>query len=95
MVHQCGVSIVEDKNLNTLKVDELYSSLKSHESILNNVGEQDEERALHVQSMPIGDQHNKRDKGRGLGSFYIMRDRGRGCGRSSDVTQFIDSSKQH
>lgn len=41
-------SIVEAKNLNTLIVNERCSSLKSHESILNIIGDLDEERALHV-----------------------------------------------
>lgn len=68
-------SIVEVKNLNKLTVDEFSGSLKSHESILNIAGEQEEEKSLHIKSSPFGESSRHGGRGRGHG-FY--RGRGRG-----------------
>lgn len=48
-------SIVEEKNLNTLTIDELSGFLKSHESLLNIEVEQEEEKALHIKSFSFGE----------------------------------------
>lgn len=58
-------SIIEVKNLNTLTIDKLSGSLKSHESILNLAGEQEEEKALHVKSSPFGEHSNRGGRGHG------------------------------
>lgn len=49
-------SIIEAKDLNTLTVKALRSSLKSRESILN-LASEEEEKALHAKSSPFGE-HN-------------------------------------
>ncbi|XP_039122119.1 uncharacterized protein LOC120258749 [Dioscorea cayenensis subsp. rotundata] len=88
-------SIVEAKDLNTLAIDALCGSLRSHESILNNAGDQDEDKALHVRTTPSCDHFNRGGRGRGRGGFNRGRGRGRGRGRNSDIFHHADNSRQH
>lgn len=62
-------SIVEAKSLNTLNVDELSSSLKSHKSLLHLVGEQEDDKASHVKCSPYGEHGGRGTGGRGQGSY--------------------------
>lgn len=86
-------SIVEAKNLNTLTVDELCGLLKSHESILNENKDQDEDKALHTKSMPFRDQNYKGERGCGRNGFYRDRGRGRGRGKSTGFTHPIENKQ--
>ncbi|XP_039115501.1 uncharacterized protein LOC120250763 [Dioscorea cayenensis subsp. rotundata] len=95
-------SIIEAKDLTTLTVEQLSSSLKNHESILNiEGGHHEEERALHAgrSSTQFGDHSHRGGRGRGR-HFPRGRGRGRGRGRSSEFSHGEsshqwDSIKQH
>ncbi|XP_039137127.1 uncharacterized protein LOC120274664 [Dioscorea cayenensis subsp. rotundata] len=88
-------SIVEAKNLSTLTVDELCGSLRSHESILNNAGDQDEVKTLHVRTTLPGDHLNRGGRGRGRGGFHRGKGRGHGRGRNSEISHSAESSQQN
>lgn len=65
-------SIIEAKDLSTLVVDELSSSLKDHESILNIVSDHGEKKALHVRSNHLGEHLHRGSRGRHYKKIPIL-----------------------
>ncbi|CAJ2654966.1 unnamed protein product [Trifolium pratense] len=83
-------SIEESRDITTMTIDELQSSLLAHEGRMKRHKAKDEEQTLKVSNLGRGNNNANNIRGRGRGS------RGRGRGRSNSTSkEFVECYKCH